>query len=159
MIQSIRCVAIACDKRSSASLTLRKYSGCQFYLYCSVACQKHHWKNTKHNAECKHLNLLRKYHKPYANEIRQEAIHGDLNFPPCQLLWNKLGLTWPIEDYNGLLKPDCPPDPFEYNIVTRKDRTFHIGLSVPNHVVKKEFKRGFWGSLVVTRRKSLMLSH
>jgi hypothetical protein len=42
------------------------------------------------------------------------------------LLWNKLGLTWPIEDYNELLKPDCPPDPFEY-IVTRKDGTLHIG--------------------------------
>ncbi|MGK3746981.1 MAG: hypothetical protein ACI90V_013844 [Bacillariaceae sp.] len=119
-------------------VTLRKCDNCKFYHYCSVECQLTHWKEGKHRNECKHIQILTKYHKPYAKEIRDAIIRGDdpKGIKSLQTLRKKLGLTRSEEEYQHLLvsMKDLPRNaingnsarPDEY-LVARKDGTVHIG--------------------------------
>jgi hypothetical protein len=121
---------------SEEDVTLRKCDNCKMYHYCSAECQLTHWKEGQHRNECKHLQILNKYHKPYAKQIREAAIRGDKQIPALERLRNRLGLTRPKEEYQHLLvsMKDLPrnaitgnPDhPDDYRIA-RKDGTVHIG--------------------------------
>jgi hypothetical protein len=82
------------------------------------------------------LQILNKYHKPYAKEIRDAAIRGDVVIPVLEKLRYKLGLTQPTEDYQELRDYSThegkPIGPSEY-LVAREDDNVHLG-SFPNPV-------------------------
>ena len=121
---------------SEEDVTLRKCDNFKMYHYCSVECQLAHWKEGEHRNECKHLQILNKYHKPYAKQIREAAIRGDRQIPALERLRNRLGLTRKKEEYQHLLVPmkDLPRNaingrpnrPDDY-CVARNDGTVHIG--------------------------------
>ena len=72
---------IICSKTDTKTLTLKQCEGCSVYCYCSEECQTIHWKEHKHRNECKQVQILNKYHKPYAKEIRDAVIRGDKEIP------------------------------------------------------------------------------
>ena len=121
---------------SEEDVTLRKCDNCKMYHYCSVECQRTHWKEGEHRNECKHLQILDKYHKPYAKQIREAAIRGDRQIPALERLRNRLGLTRKKEEYQHLLVPmkdlprnainGSPNRPDDY-CIARNDGTVHIG--------------------------------
>ncbi|OEU14537.1 hypothetical protein FRACYDRAFT_241084 [Fragilariopsis cylindrus CCMP1102] len=121
---------------SEEDVTLRKCDDCKMYHYCSVECQLTHWKEGEHRNECKHLQILNKYHKPYAKRIREATIHGDKQIPALERLRNRLGLTRKKEEYQHLLVPmkdlprnainGSPNRPDDY-CIARNDGTVHIG--------------------------------
>ena len=90
--------------------------------------------------ECKQLKILKKYHKPFAKDIREATIRGDHDdcIPELQKLRNKLGLTRPVEDYRKILEGELggelspAKDPREF-LVARGDGTVHVG-SIPNPI-------------------------
>jgi len=133
---------IMCKRRDTDTLTLRQCMGCSTYCYCSEHCQTNHWVGVcNHKNECKQLQILTKYHKPYAKEVRLAAIRRETH-PALEKLRHKLGLTRPTKDYEqlrrdtrtetfdetGLEQPK--KDPFNY-IVARPDGTVWFG-SPPN---------------------------
>jgi hypothetical protein len=63
------------------------------YCYCSKVCQTAHWEKTNHRSECKQLQILNKYHKPYAKDIRDAVIRGETDIYALEKLRYKLGLT------------------------------------------------------------------
>ena len=68
------------NAKNNNSNTINACCGCSFYCYCSEDCHTTHWKDKhNHRAECKQLNILDKYHKPYTKEIRDAVIRGDLD--------------------------------------------------------------------------------
>ena len=90
--------------------------------------------NSHHRAECKQLKILNKYHKPFAKEIRDASIRGDIFIPALEKLRYKLGLSRPVKDYDQLQNSNThegrPITPSNY-IVARDDGTVWIG-SFPN---------------------------
>ena len=126
-----------CLKTDTETLTLQQCMGCSMYCYCGEDCQRTHWDAPKHNhrAECKQLKILNKYHKPFAKEIRDASIRGDIVIPALEKLRYKLGLSRPAKDYDQLQninthegKPITPRN----HIVARNDGTVWIG-SFPNY--------------------------
>jgi hypothetical protein len=118
-------VCIICSKTDTKTLTLQQCKGCSVYCYCSIECQTIHWKERKHRNECKQLQILKKYHEPYADEIRDALIRGDKEIPSLEKLRYKLGLSRPFEDYKefyDLSHNRKPIDPYEY-LVAREDGT------------------------------------
>mmetsp|Transcript_19969 Transcript_19969/g.20305 ORF Transcript_19969/g.20305 Transcript_19969/m.20305 type:complete len:152 (+) Transcript_19969:125-580(+) len=111
--------------------------GCSTCCYCSEECQTIHWVGGNHRSECKHIQILNKYHKPYAKEIREAAVRGETH-PVLEKLRNKLGLTRPTEEYQELRceHPSThdgePIDPFKI-LVARDDGTVWIG-STPDPI-------------------------
>jgi hypothetical protein len=73
--------------------------GCSIFCCCSEECQIFHWDKDNHRADCKQLNILNKYHRPYAKEIRDSAVRGDIEIPALEKLLYKLGLTRPPIEY------------------------------------------------------------
>merc|ERR1711992_23691 len=100
-----RCVV--CSKtEKDYGVTLEKCGKCSYYSYCSKSCQHWHWKEQNHCGECRQLEILRKYHKPYKREIRNPIKNGQdpKTIPQLQLLRQKLGLTRPKEEYASLVE-------------------------------------------------------
>ena len=86
-----RCVT--CGEKDIETLTLQQCSGCSLFCYCGQDCQKFHWDKENHKKGCKQLNILNKYHKPYAKEIGDAVIRCDIEIPALENLRYKLGLT------------------------------------------------------------------
>ena len=76
---------------------LERCAMCKAYNYCGKKCQKAHWDKDNHRGECKQVNILKIYHKPYYKEILKQIRRGDSadSIPALQLLRTKLGLTSP----------------------------------------------------------------
>jgi hypothetical protein len=87
-----------CSEEDTETLTLQQCIGCCMYYYCSEECQTAHWEEHCHRNECKHLNILNKYHRPYAREIRDAIIRGETDIHTLEKLRYKLGLTRPNEE-------------------------------------------------------------
>jgi hypothetical protein len=126
---------VICSKTDTKTLTLKQYEGCSMYCYCGEGCQTIHWKERKHRNECKQVQILNKYHKPYANEIRDAVIRGDKEIPSLEKLRYRLGLTRPTEEYKEFYRLQLTHsgkaiDPDDY-LVGREDGTLWVG-SVPN---------------------------
>jgi len=142
---------VICLKMDSETIILRRCDSCKIYFYCSRECQKLHWQEQKHDSECRQLEILNKYHKPYVNEIRDAVIRGvahENHF--LQTLRTKLGLNRPEEEYEELGvriyrrqgnvelssslsssssssdHSSTTDDLYKY-IVARKDGTVHVG--------------------------------
>ena len=126
---------VMCSKKDSKTLTLQQCKGCSLYCYCSETCQTNHWEEDNHRGECKQLYILNKYHKPYAKEIRDAAISGN-NHPALDKLRYKLGLSRPLQEYEGLLHHNTHDgksiDPKDY-LVGRNDGTVWVG-STPDPI-------------------------
>jgi len=98
----------------------------------------HHWQEGNHIGECRQLQILNEYHKPYAKEIRDAIKSGEnpKEIRALQRLRNMLGLTRPIEEYEELVEllsddvdvevEDDVNDRYGY-LVARRDGTVHIG--------------------------------
>jgi hypothetical protein len=127
---SVERECVICSKTDIKTLTLQQCRGCSMYCYCSIECQTAHWKERKHRNECKQLQILNKYHKPYAKEIRDAVIRGDNEIPSLEKLRYKLGLTRPAADDRELMMYHThegrPIDPNEY-LVGREDGTVWVG--------------------------------
>lgn len=80
-------------KESLPETTLKRCSGCKFFYYCKVSCAKQHWKDSHRNT-CRHVCILKEYHRPYANKIRSDLICGihPKDIPELQTLRRRLGL-------------------------------------------------------------------
>ena len=94
-----------CHKPDSDTVTLRKCDGCKFYYYCSTDCQKSHW-HAEHAGVCRHLGLLKKYHRPFAEKIQNDIIVRGIapeSIPELQELRTRLGLSRPQTDYQEML--------------------------------------------------------
>lgn len=116
-----------CRTPDSATVELRKCGMCQFYYFCSEECQIENWKEpNNHMNECRQLRILNKYHRPYANEIREAALNNS-SIPALQKLRNKLGLTRPREEYYDLIRLDRPHIYRYKKIAARKDGTVYVG--------------------------------
>ena len=89
---------IVCGKEDTDTLTLKQCRGCSTVCYCGKECQTFDWEERNHRCECKQIQILNEYHKPYAKEIREAAIRGE-SHPALERLRNKLGLTRPTEEY------------------------------------------------------------
>jgi hypothetical protein len=127
-------VCFACSKEDSDDRKFQQCSKCKFYSYCSKECQLSHWKDC-HRGECKQIQILNTYHKPYAKQIHEKITRGDdpKDIRELQELRNQLGLARPKEEYEELLlllgdydDVDERPNRREY-IVARDDGTVHIG--------------------------------
>jgi len=125
-------VCAICLKQDTATLVLQQCMGCSMYCYCSETCQTKHWEEQNHRGECKQLKILNKYHKPYAKEIRDNAVvGGSTEIPALEKLRYKLGLTRPIEEYKefylyGTHEGKAIANPFEY-VLARGNGTLWIG--------------------------------
>ena len=119
---------------------LKTCKSCAVYSYCSKQCQKEHWFQYGHNAECNQLKILKKYHQPYCKEIRKGCLRGDSphTIIGLQKLRTKLGLSrerdlsdeylgW--EGHAGNQNTVMTIDPCDY-LVARKGGTVHLG-SIP----------------------------
>ena len=119
-----------CHKPDSDTVTLRKCDGCKFYYYCGTECQKSHW-HAGHGCVCRHLGLLKKYHRPFAEKIQNDIIvHGidPENIPELQELRTRLGLSRPQTGYQEMLDAVQARriHPVEL-ILPRKDGTVQMG--------------------------------
>ena len=123
-----------CGKQDTNRLTLTQCVGCSTYCYCSRKCQTIQWAQQGHRGECKQLQILLKYHKPYAKEIRKAAIRGETH-PALEKLKHKLGLSRPVEDYDMLrnygIHEGKPIKPYQH-VVARDDGTVWIGTTTNN---------------------------
>ena len=127
-----------CSKTDTKTLTLQQCKGCSAYCYCGEGCQAIHWEEHKHRNECKQVQTLNKYHKPYAKEIRDAVIRGDKEIPTLEKLRYKLGLTRPQEEYIEffeLTHSGKKIDPDDY-LVGREDGTLWVG-SVPISPIRR----------------------
>ena len=119
-------------------VTLKQCGKCEFFFYCGKECQLSHWKELNHIGECKQLQVLKEYHRPYAKQIHEAIICGEdpRNIPELQTLWTKLGLNRPKEEYEELIlllgdndydnDDDGCPSSYKHLVATRKG-TVHIG--------------------------------
>mmetsp|Transcript_40950 Transcript_40950/g.41602 ORF Transcript_40950/g.41602 Transcript_40950/m.41602 type:complete len:265 (-) Transcript_40950:220-1014(-) len=107
--------------------------GCQCSCYCGPKCQQLHWPS--HRNDCKQVQILKKYHMPYAQEIQAATIRGDRSIPPLEKLRTKLGLTRPLAEYKELRNSGThhgkPIDPQQY-LVGRRDGTVWVGSDFTN---------------------------
>jgi len=67
-----------CCKEDSETVALQKCSKCGIVYYCGTECQTTHWEHG-HKGECKQLRILRKYHAPYAKEIREAMLRHEIS--------------------------------------------------------------------------------
>ncbi|OEU12623.1 hypothetical protein FRACYDRAFT_227507 [Fragilariopsis cylindrus CCMP1102] len=114
---------VICSKTDTNTFTLQQCKGCSLYCYCSEWCQTIHWKERKHRNECKQVQILNKYHKPYAKEIRDAVIRGDKEIPSLEKLRYKLGLTRSSEELTHNGKKIYPDD----YLLGREDGTLWVG--------------------------------
>ncbi|OEU20214.1 hypothetical protein FRACYDRAFT_260266 [Fragilariopsis cylindrus CCMP1102] len=127
-------VCYPCREEDSDDRKFQQCSGCKIYSYCGKECQLEHWNDGNHRGECKQLQILNTYHKPYAKQIHKKITRGDdpTKIIELQTLREKLGLSRPKDEYEKLLLflgDDCDdyrPIRREY-IVARDDGTVHIG--------------------------------
>ncbi|MGK3747473.1 MAG: hypothetical protein ACI8RD_014770 [Bacillariaceae sp.] len=118
-----------CGEQDSDTVTLGKCDRCNVYYYCSTDCQSKDWR-AGHAGECRQLEILKKYHKPFGEKIRDDIVNGinPMDIPELQELRNRLGLSRPKMEYQDLLdkaqslriNPSTLIDP-------RKDGTVQIG--------------------------------
>lgn len=131
---------VICNKEDTKTLTLRQCMGCSMCCYCSEDCQIKHWVEHNHRSECKQVKILNKYHKPYANDIREAAIRGETH-PRLEKLRSKLGLSRPLEEYEELCQHNMHEgksiNPIEF-LIAREDGTVWIG-SNPNPIGPPSF--------------------
>jgi hypothetical protein len=124
-----------CSKQDlDEDVTLVACGKCGYYYYCGKECQLIHWDAAagNHIGECNHLKILKTYHRPYAEEIRDKIIRGDdpKSIPELQELRTQLGLNRPKEDYEELilhLGDEHNSNNRYEHLVARKDGTVHIG--------------------------------
>lgn len=129
-----------CDEADSDFFTLQRCEKCKMYYYCSEKCQTHHWNAEGHRSECKQYQILMKYHKPYAKEIRDAIKRGDdaETIKPLQILRRKLGLTRPREEYEKYqnIEPSSSDvaavNPYSL-LIAREDGTVYLG-SIPTAI-------------------------
>jgi len=95
-------ICAVCQRQDTQTLTLQQCMGCSMYCYCSVKCQRLHWEKYNHSGECRQLHILNKYHKPFAKDIRNAVIQGQVHIPALEKLRTKLGLSRPQQDYAEL---------------------------------------------------------
>ena len=125
-------VCFKCGEEDSDDRKFQQCSGCKFYSYCGKECQLHHWNEGNHRGECKQLQILNTYHKPYAKQIQKKIIRGDdpTEIIELQTLREKLGLSRPKHEYEELLlglgDDKYRPVRRRY-IVARVDGTVDIG--------------------------------
>jgi len=128
--ESINRYCWICNKEDTETLTLRQCMGCSMCCYCGMECQRVHWEEQNHRNECKQIQILNKYHKPYATEIREAVIRGEIVIPALEKLRYKLGLSRPIEEYRELRDYNTHEGktiiPSEY-VIGREDGTVWIG--------------------------------
>ena len=120
----------------NGDVTLVKCGKCEYVSYCGTKCQSYHWNKLSHACECHQLQILNKYHKPYAEEIRNAIKNGEdpKYIPKLQKLRGKLGLSKPKEDNEKSIQ--CLSDDNNRDIGfinARNDGTVHIG-STPEMV-------------------------
>jgi hypothetical protein len=126
-----------CGNQESDLVELKTCNGCTMRFYCSKECQTTHWEEETHKNECNQLKILMKFHKPYANEIREQIMRGDdsKSIISLQKLRKKLGLTRPrkeYEEYLDLKNLDNDPDPStstnnDNDIYPRNNGTVYVG--------------------------------
>ena len=124
-----------CGKRDSETVTLKRCERCTYYYYCSSDtdnCQSVHWHNG-HAGECRQLEILKKYHRPYQKKIRSDIFNGidPKDIPELQELRDRLGLSKPKSEYQDLLNIAKSVD--VNLIVPRKSGTVQIG-SFPGRI-------------------------
>ena len=118
-----------CGKRDSDTVTLKRCDRCTFYYYCSSTtdkCQSIHWRDG-HAGECRQLEILKKYHRPYGNKISSDICNGvdPKEIPELQELRDRLGLSRPKMEYQDLLNKAKSSN---INLILpRKDGTVQIG--------------------------------
>ena len=92
-------------------------------------CQSRHWR-AGHAGECRQLQILKNYHRPYAKKIRDDIRHGidPKDIPELQELRHQLGLSRPKTEYQDLLDKEesLSIDPSEL-VIPKKDGTVQIG--------------------------------
>jgi hypothetical protein len=95
---------INCFYEDSDTIMLKKCDRCNVYYYCSTDCQSKHWQ-TGHAGECRLLEILKNYHRPFGKEIRDDItnITNPKDIPELQELRNQLGLSRPKSEYQDLL--------------------------------------------------------
>ena len=120
-----------CKKQDSEIVTLLKCDGCKLYYYCSKECQQKMWREGQHAGVCRHLGLLKKYHKPFAKKIWKDiAVHGiaPKDIPELQELRQRLGLSRPQADYQKLMdEAQAQRLNLSQLILPRKDGTVQFG--------------------------------
>ena len=117
-----------CGKRDSDTVTLKRCDRCTFYYYCSTTtdCQSKHWR-AGHEGECRQLEILKKYHRPYGKKIRSDIFNGidPKDIPELQELRDRLGLSRPKTEYQDLLNK---AKLLSINlIIPKKDGTVQLG--------------------------------
>ena len=89
------------------------------------------WVEGQHAGVCRHLGLLKKYHKPFAKKIWEDiAVRGiaPQDIPELQELRQQLGLSRPQADYQELLDAaQARRLDSTQLILPRKDGTVQIG--------------------------------
>jgi hypothetical protein len=95
------CVRCKKQKDLDEDVTLKQCGNCKYFFYCGKECQLSHWKERNHIGECKQLQILKEYNRPYAKRIHKAITRGDdpKNIPELQTLRTKLGLDRPKEEY------------------------------------------------------------
>ena len=125
-------VCFTCSEKDSDDRKFQQCNKCKFYTYCGKECQLRHWNEGTHRGECKQLQILNTYHKPYAKNIHKKITRGDdpAEIIELQTLREKLGLSRPKDEYKELLLllgDDALRQGRREFIVARHDGTVHIG--------------------------------
>jgi len=118
-----------CGKRDSDTVILKRCDRCTYYYYCSSTtdkCQSMHWRDG-HAGECRQLEILKKYHRPYGKKICRDIFNGidPKDIPELQELRDRLGLSRPKTEYQDLLDIAKSVD---INLISpRKNGTVQMG--------------------------------
>ena len=89
-------------------------------------CQSIQWRDG-HAGECRQLEILKKYHKPYRKKICSNIFNviDPKDIPELQDLRDRLGLSRPKSEYQDLL--NRAKSVYINLIIPRKDGTVQIG--------------------------------
>jgi len=103
---TILCEEVGPTNRNQKVMKLERCGNCRYYCYCSKECQMKHWMFFDHISECRQLQILKTYHRPYAKEIELKLKEGvdAKDIEELQDLRDRLGLTRPKEDFIKILQ-------------------------------------------------------
>ena len=99
-LEKNHCFGCKTVESDTNNVVLKRCDGCNHYSYCSTACQSKHFRNG-HAGECRQLRILKQYHRPHRENIRDRLINGEdpKNIPELQQLRYQLGLDKPLSEY------------------------------------------------------------
>jgi hypothetical protein len=129
------CIMCGSEESSSAESTLKCCAGCNYVHYCGKSCAKKHW-NLGHKNVCRHVGILKKYHRPFASKIRDDVLRGihPKDIPELQTLRRHLGLDRPESEYKSLISSVASGETDPINtIMPLVDGTVQIG-SIPKQI-------------------------